>query len=126
MKTYRTTQLLTVGPGTVLQLSEEQLKDRGHQVEALGKGRYRAKALMQFKRGEVLGIEGELAKSQQDLVEPEAEPKREASQPVQTSAQTGGQAGNQGQAVGKETHEKKTEKKTEKKEGKKAAAEAKK
>jgi hypothetical protein len=105
MKMYRVTQLLTVGAGTVLQLSEEQLKDRGHQVEALGEGRYRAKGLMQFKRGEVLGIEGELAKIQQDLVEEEAEPNQQAGQPVQTSAQTSGQG------ASKPAKEKKTEKK---------------
>jgi len=69
MMNYRTTQALPLAAGTVVQLSEAQARDRRGRVEPLGEGRFRLKDLQTFKKGEVLGIEGELPKVHQLCVE---------------------------------------------------------
>lgn len=66
---YRTTQALPLAAGTVVQLSEAQARDRKDRVEPLGDGRFRLKDLQTFKKGEVLGIDGELPKVHQLCVE---------------------------------------------------------
>jgi len=69
MKQYRTTQTLAIGEGTVLRLDESQASVRANRLEPVGDGLYRAKELLQFKRGEVLGIEGEIPKVHESCLE---------------------------------------------------------
>jgi hypothetical protein len=69
MNTYRTKDCLAVGAGSLLQLSTDQAKRRATKLEALGKDQYRAKEVVQFKKGETFGLEGELPKAHQHLVE---------------------------------------------------------
>jgi hypothetical protein len=96
MNRYRTIDTLTVAAETVLALSEDQVRRRRHQLEALGEGRYRALTLVQFKRGEVFGLEGELPKGHDRFVEPltEAAPAGSgAGESGQTSAPAGAGGG---------------------------------
>lgn len=54
----------------VLRLTEEQYRSREHALDPLGDGRYRITAPTGFKRGEVLGFDGEVNKDLlQDIVE---------------------------------------------------------
>lgn len=69
MTRYRTKQALPVAAGTIVQLSEAQARDRKGRVVDLGEGRYQLAELLTFKAGEVLGIEGELPKVHQGLVD---------------------------------------------------------
>lgn len=79
MRQYRIRNTLTVAAGTMLGLSAEQVRRRRHQLEPIdpqpgeapqwGPGRYRATTLVQFKQGEVVGIDGDLPKVHEPLVE---------------------------------------------------------
>jgi ABC-type sugar transport system ATPase subunit len=79
METYRTMATLPVAAGTLLTLSADQVRRRRHQLEPVdpqsgnpnqwGAGQYRATQLVQFKKGEVVGIAGELPKGHEALVE---------------------------------------------------------
>lgn len=69
MKRFRTIRALPLASGTVVQLSEAQARDRKGRVVDMGEGRYQLAELLTFKAGEVLGIEGELPKVHQELVE---------------------------------------------------------
>lgn len=63
MKTYEARQAVTLGAGVVLKMSPTQAARRRHLLEDLGGGRHRARAPVQFKAGEVVGIEGPLPKA---------------------------------------------------------------
>lgn len=69
MKMYRMVKLMEVGPGTVVKLDDAQAKRRKPRLDVLGEGRYRTKDVMQFKVGEVVGIEAEIPKAHLDRVE---------------------------------------------------------
>jgi hypothetical protein len=62
MVQYEITQLYAVGQGEIVQLTAAQATLRAHQLESLGAARYRVVQVVQFKKGEVLGIEGEIPK----------------------------------------------------------------
>lgn len=62
MVQYEITQLYAVGQGEIVKLTDAQAKLRAHQLESLGEARYRVVQVVQFKKGEVLGIEGEIPK----------------------------------------------------------------
>lgn len=69
MKTYLIVKLLTVAAGTVVRLSAEQAQRRRGRVTDLGEGRYQLNELLQFKAGEVVGIEGDLPKVHLEYVQ---------------------------------------------------------
>ena len=54
--------------GTRLQLSEAQARRRRHVLQADGDGIYVATAIVQFKAGEEIGLEGEPTKAQAEAV----------------------------------------------------------
>lgn len=71
MKTYRTVQVLSLGEGTIVRLSAAQAASRTGRIELVGPvedGRYRLNELLTFKKGEELGIEGDLPKVHQECV----------------------------------------------------------
>ncbi len=71
MKTYRTVQVLSLGEGTIVRLSAAQAASRTGRIELVGPvedGRYRLIELLTFKKGEELGIEGDLPKVHQECV----------------------------------------------------------
>lgn len=75
---YRVTSPLTIGPGTLLGLTDAQATPRAHALVAKGDGQYVTTAHLQFKAGEVVDHDGELPKSQaelaEELVDPLADP----------------------------------------------------
>lgn len=62
--------------GTRLFLSEEQARLRSHAAKLLSGGLYLTTAVVQFKAGEIIGIEGDLPKAMEALVETEAKAAR--------------------------------------------------
>lgn len=56
------------GPGTVLELNENQANRRSHNLEKMEKGVYRATQMVQFKNGEVVGYDGEIPKGLRDRI----------------------------------------------------------
>ncbi len=54
--------------GTRLQLSEAQARCRRHVLQAAGDGVFVATAIVQFKAGEEIGLEGEPTKAQAEAV----------------------------------------------------------
>lgn len=62
------------GAGSRLGLSKEQAAARFHALKEVGKGVYVALDSVQFKAGEVIGVDGELPKALAELVG--AKPKR--------------------------------------------------
>lgn len=69
MTIYRILSTLPVAAGTIVQLDDAQAANRAHRIEPLGEGRYRLKELLQFKRGEVVGIEGDLPRVHLECVQ---------------------------------------------------------
>lgn len=65
--------LTTLGPGAVLTLTPAQVRDRRHALAPLGEDRYAVVAAVQFKVGEVLGVEGGLPKAMAEQFETAAE-----------------------------------------------------
>lgn len=58
-------------PGTVLALSDEQFKTRTHALKRLKqKGVYEVTAPVQFKKGEEIGIPGEISKALLEVLSP--------------------------------------------------------
>lgn len=55
----------------MLELTAEQAKARAHHLEALQDGRFQIVTTVEFKRGEVIGFEGDLPKALAALMEPE-------------------------------------------------------
>jgi len=83
MRRYRLIEQVTFGPGTLLGLSEAQLARRRHVpvFEPEG-GAHRTIAMVQFKAGEELGVDGDLPRSLSIKMQPlDAE-----SQPEQAAA----------------------------------------
>lgn len=67
MKKYTTTAIVTLPAGTVMELTAEQAAARRHALQQQrGPNLYRATAPVQFKRGEVIGLEVEPPKSLAD------------------------------------------------------------
>ena len=58
MEKYKTLQVVRIGAGEVVMLTDEQARDRRPALEALGEGKYRAASVLEFKAGEEIGIEG--------------------------------------------------------------------
>lgn len=69
MNLYRAKQLVEVDAGSMLQLTDQQAKRRAPKIQRIEGGGYRALVPVQFKAGETFGLEGELPKVQQALVE---------------------------------------------------------
>ena len=92
MNRFRTLNMLSIGAGTVLKLSVEQAVQRAHNLKDLGGGRYEALVVVQFKRGETIGIEGDLPKVHQHLVDALDNEKREPPTP-KTAPPTSREAG---------------------------------
>jgi hypothetical protein len=93
MNRYLTTQTLTVAADTVLELTADQARRRKHQIEPVKdkEGQYRTKTLVQFKRGETFGMEGELPKGHEAFAEWLNKPAVEGQESaVQTSAPAAG------------------------------------
>lgn len=82
MKKYTTTTIVTLPAGTVMELNAEQAAARRHALESLrGNGVYRAIAPVQFKRGEVLGLDVEPPKALADeLIDEQAVAKRNSAE----------------------------------------------
>lgn len=68
----RALQSLTLGPGTVLALTERQAARRAHLLLPEGGGRYRTTAPAHFKAGEEFGVEVALPKALADAIETDA------------------------------------------------------
>lgn len=97
MQTYRATQTLSIGEGTVLFLTADQAKSRAHHLTLVGELDeaggcvYRAMAVLQFKRGEIVRIEGSLPKGHEasavclTTVQPAGDPEPAAA-PEQTES----------------------------------------
>lgn len=66
MKKYVTTTIVTLPAGTVMELNAEQAAARRHALVTTGKGVYRAASAVQFKRGEVIGLDVEPPKALAD------------------------------------------------------------
>lgn len=71
---YTTTTPITLPVGTVLALTKGQYADRANalQVQSAKKGLYLTTAIVQFKAGESIGIEGDLPKHLVDLMRNDA------------------------------------------------------
>lgn len=87
MNHYHTTATFSVGQGAIIELTAVQAQIRKDRLEAMGDGRYRTTQPMQFKKGEELGIDGEIPKAHQELVELLGGPKEaEKPAPIQAPA----------------------------------------
>ncbi len=75
MKTYRVTSPFNVDPGTVLKLVPAQSAPRKHVLKEIEKGTFQTTGPVQFKVGEVVGIEGALSKRAAGLLEEVAKDK---------------------------------------------------
>ncbi|MDF3821977.1 hypothetical protein P3G55_18880 [Leptospira sp. 96542] len=85
---YTAVSVVTLPEDAVLGLSEQQAKARAHALSPMGKGRYKTKAPVHFKVGEVFVYEGELPKVLASSLEPvEAERKRKPAQTADAAAQ---------------------------------------
>lgn len=70
MQSYKVTAAkVTFGPGTVLRLKKEQYDARSHNLEPIEKNIYTVEAPVEFKSGEVIGLEGDVNKAQLELVQ---------------------------------------------------------
>lgn len=70
----RALQTVTLGPGTVLTLSDRQAARRGHQLAAEGSHRYRATTEVCFKVGEEFGVDASLPKALACAIETDEPP----------------------------------------------------
>lgn len=70
MKQYLITDVVNFNTGVILELSEKQHKVREHCLKKLGGNKYEVLKTVQFKRGEVVGLDGELDKCLQQKVNP--------------------------------------------------------
>lgn len=57
MKKYTLTRTVLVDAGTVLALTEAQVRARKLSLEAVGEGVYKTTAIVNFKAGEMIGME---------------------------------------------------------------------
>lgn len=57
MKKYTLTRAVFVDAGTVLALTEAQVRVRKLSLEAIGEGVYKTTAIVNFKAGEMIGME---------------------------------------------------------------------
>lgn len=80
MRKYTTTAIVTLPAGTVMELNVEQAAARRHALQSQrGPNLYRATAPVQFKRGEVIGLEVEPPKALADELIDEKEVAKRAS-----------------------------------------------
>lgn len=71
MKQYLITDtFVNFGIGAILELTEKQYESRKHLLKKLSSNKYEVLQTVQFKRGEVVGLEGELDKYLQTKVNP--------------------------------------------------------
>lgn len=63
MKSYEVTSTVAKIFGGVVELNNDQYKTRAHNLEKIGKGKYKVLSPVQFKRGEQFGYDGEMPKS---------------------------------------------------------------
>lgn len=69
MKQYVTTATINFPAGTVLKLDEEQARSRAHLLTQTDrKGAYLAMDQVQFKKGEEIGLDGDLDKRIQEML----------------------------------------------------------
>lgn len=73
---------ITLGPGSVLGLSDAQAAARSGCLNALGKGKYEVKTAVQFKSGEVIHTDAELPKALAEAVEIKKRERAEAVPPA--------------------------------------------
>jgi hypothetical protein len=66
---YLIVSAITLNPGLVLGLSDEQAAARKHAVQPLGKGKYEVISPVQFKAGETIHTDAELPKALANAVE---------------------------------------------------------
>lgn len=65
MKQYIITEAMNFNAGSVLELSEKQYKGRDHCLKKIGNNKYEVLKTVQFKIGEVIGLDGEIDKGLQ-------------------------------------------------------------
>lgn len=68
MKQYIVEEVVNFSEGTILELSEKQHKDREQCLKKLGGNKYEVLKTVQFKIGEIIGLDGELDKGMQSKV----------------------------------------------------------
>ena len=68
----RALSTISIGPGTVLALTERQAARRGSALLPEGNGRYRTIAPAQFKAGEEFGVDAALPKALAEALETDA------------------------------------------------------
>lgn len=77
MKTYEViAKPVTFRAGAVLALSKDQVARRRHLLTDLGEGVYRLTGTTQFKRGERIGVDGEVSKAMLALLDDAAARKK--------------------------------------------------
>ena len=70
MKQYTITEAMNFNTGSILELTEKQYKGREHCLKKLGNNKYEALATVQFKIGEVIGLDEEVDKGLQHKLNP--------------------------------------------------------
>ena len=86
----RVLSVISFAAGQRLALSEGQAKARRHALKKIGNGLYVTTAEVQFKAGEVIGVEGDLPKALQALVDTGAKPVRARTADAPGAASAGG------------------------------------
>lgn len=82
MQMVEATDTVRIGPGTILKLSKDQAASRIRRLIAKGEGLYEATELLEFKRGEKFGIEGQIPKSSLEALSTGGEPMAPKPEPV--------------------------------------------
>lgn len=94
MKPYRViATVATVPPGAVVGFTTpDQHRRRAQQVEALGGGRFRALQTLQFKRGEIFGVDGDMPKAMAEVLAPPDSERAAAADPKKPKRQAAAKA----------------------------------
>lgn len=88
MEVYRCKQILTLVAGTVVGLSPDQARRRLHKLESIGEGRYKAKASVQFKSGEVISLEVPVPKWMNAFVGPLSDDEKRSAKETEGTTRT--------------------------------------
>jgi hypothetical protein len=67
---YTVTKPLEIGKGQIIELSQEQVVPRLHNLKPHKKGKYEVKAAISFKAGEVIGLDPFTVKVFGDALKP--------------------------------------------------------
>lgn len=67
MQTYQATGVVGLNAGAQVKLSKEQAASRAHALTAQGKGVYLVRERIEFKAGEIFGLDGDLPKHLAEL-----------------------------------------------------------